>query len=72
MFHPAYPSVGPIGRIKLVRARFAYDASAPDEISFLFGDVFEVTSKDQGNGWWLGVHSGKAGLFPSSYVEAIN
>ena len=51
-------------------ALYAYDASTPDELSFVAGDRIEVTSTDQT--WWIGRRGDAVGCFPSNYVELIS
>jgi hypothetical protein len=56
-----------------VRTKHAYDANQSDELSFKGGDVIDVYSKGDGDGWWQGSIVGKddVGLFPSNYVRKI-
>jgi hypothetical protein len=57
--------------IETVRALYAYEAAAADEISFKTDDVISVVGKD--GDWWRGSVAGsaKVGLFPSNYVEKL-
>ncbi|KAH8104793.1 hypothetical protein BXZ70DRAFT_1005298 [Cristinia sonorae] len=56
---------------------YEYQAQGPDELSLHEGERIELTSGPSGGenyseDWWEGVGStGKKGIFPSNYVEAI-
>eukprot|EP00794_Sanderia_malayensis_P009112 gene9112-10085_t len=54
----------------VVRYRAAFDFAAQDdeEVSFLRGDIVEVTQKYNEN-WWIGKVKGQSGMFPASYVK---
>ncbi|KAI0669220.1 hypothetical protein C8Q78DRAFT_1042286 [Trametes maxima] len=60
-----------------VRGIYAYKAQGPDEIDVEEGEVIRLTDGPTGgrnyaDGWWEGVDaSGKKGIFPSNYVEAV-
>lgn len=57
---------------KTVRAMYDYAAADSDEVSFKDGDVIvNVQSIDEG--WMYGTvqRSGKTGMLPANYVEAI-
>lgn len=58
-----------------MKVRVLYDFPAqPDssELNINQGDVLTVVSTNIGEGWWEGIDSqGNRGLFPASYVEAI-
>mmetsp|Transcript_4345 Transcript_4345/g.11032 ORF Transcript_4345/g.11032 Transcript_4345/m.11032 type:complete len:813 (+) Transcript_4345:97-2535(+) len=68
-------AVGPIVSLKRsfgapgthVVARFQYTAETADELSFGTGDVIEVTSPLDGNGWMEGKLGEAAGIFPGAY-----
>lgn len=49
-------------------ALYAYTAADSDELSFKEGDILYIVKEDP-SGWWNGICKGKAGLFPSNYVE---
>jgi hypothetical protein len=55
-----------------VRALFAYEARQFDELTFEADEIIKIISEEDAT-WWKGESesSGKAGLFPSSYVEPI-
>lgn len=54
---------------RLVRAKFAYDAKANDELDLEPGLIIEVTS-EVSEDWWIGeADNGDSGLFPSGYCE---
>ncbi|XP_044140812.1 rho guanine nucleotide exchange factor 7 isoform X2 [Bufo gargarizans] len=54
----------------VVRAKFNFQQTNEDELSFCKGDIIHVTRLEDG-GWWEGTHSGKTGWFPSNYVREI-
>ncbi|CAO2611430.1 Rho guanine nucleotide exchange factor 7 [Lemmus lemmus] len=54
----------------VVRAKFNFQQTNEDELSFTKGDVIHVTRVEEG-GWWEGTHSGRTGWFPSNYVREI-
>ncbi|CAF0956735.1 unnamed protein product, partial [Didymodactylos carnosus] len=57
-----------------VRARvlYAYNQSAPDELTLNVGDIINVLEKNlEDEGWWKGEINGKVGVFPDNYVEEI-
>ena len=57
---------------KTVRAMYDYAATDTDEVSFKDGDVIvNVQSIDEG--WMYGTvqRSGKTGMLPANYVEAV-
>uniref|UniRef100_A0A8C3I138 Rho guanine nucleotide exchange factor 7 n=1 Tax=Chrysemys picta bellii TaxID=8478 RepID=A0A8C3I138_CHRPI len=54
----------------VVRAKFSFQQTNEDELSFAKGDVIHVTRVEEG-GWWEGTHNGKTGWFPSNYVREI-
>ncbi|XP_052017918.1 rho guanine nucleotide exchange factor 7 isoform X3 [Apodemus sylvaticus] len=53
-----------------VRAKFNFQQTNEDELSFSKGDVIHVTRVEEG-GWWEGTHNGRTGWFPSNYVREI-
>lgn len=54
----------------LVKARFAFQQTNEDELSFSKGDIIVVTRQEDG-GWWEGSLNGKSGWFPSNYVREL-
>uniref|UniRef100_A0A8C5UYS4 Rho guanine nucleotide exchange factor 7 n=1 Tax=Microcebus murinus TaxID=30608 RepID=A0A8C5UYS4_MICMU len=54
----------------VVRAKFNFQQTNEDELSFSKGDVIHVTRVEEG-GWWEGTHGGRTGWFPSNYVREI-
>lgn len=54
----------------LVKARFAFQQTNEDELSFSKGDIIIVTRQEDG-GWWEGSLKGKSGWFPSNYVREL-
>ncbi|KAM9034940.1 rho guanine nucleotide exchange factor 7 isoform 8-T8 [Sarcophilus harrisii] len=54
----------------VVRAKFNFQQTNEDELSFAKGDIIHVTRVEEG-GWWEGTHNGKTGWFPSNYVREI-
>ncbi|KAF7709378.1 rho guanine nucleotide exchange factor 7a isoform X3 [Silurus meridionalis] len=54
----------------LVKARFNFQQTNEDELSFTKGDLITVTRTEEG-GWWEGNLNGKTGWFPSNYVREV-
>lgn len=54
----------------VVRAKFNFQQTNEDELSFSKGDVIHVTRVEEG-GWWEGTHGGRTGWFPSNYVREV-
>ncbi|KAM8722239.1 rho guanine nucleotide exchange factor 7b isoform 1-T1 [Acanthopagrus schlegelii] len=54
----------------LVKARFAFQQTNEDELSFSKGDIISVSRQEDG-GWWEGSLQGKSGWFPSNYVREL-
>ncbi|KAF4025829.1 hypothetical protein G4228_017919, partial [Cervus hanglu yarkandensis] len=54
----------------VVRAKFNFQQTNEDELSFTKGDVIHVTRVEEG-GWWEGTHNGRTGWFPSNYVREV-
>ncbi|KAG9348663.1 hypothetical protein JZ751_028980 [Albula glossodonta] len=50
----------------VVKARFNFQQTNEDELSFSKGDIIHVTRVEEG-GWWEGSLNGKTGWFPSNY-----
>uniref|UniRef100_A0AAY4DFG6 Rho guanine nucleotide exchange factor (GEF) 7b n=1 Tax=Denticeps clupeoides TaxID=299321 RepID=A0AAY4DFG6_9TELE len=58
------------GQQIVVKARFNFQQTNEDELSFSKGDIIHVTRQEEG-GWWEGSLSGKTGWFPSNYVREV-
>uniref|UniRef100_A0A3Q3WEV0 Osteoclast-stimulating factor 1 n=1 Tax=Mola mola TaxID=94237 RepID=A0A3Q3WEV0_MOLML len=54
----------------LVKARFTFNQTNEDELSFSKGDIISVSRQEEG-GWWEGSVNGKSGWFPSNYVREL-
>uniref|UniRef100_A0A8C1L4A2 Rho guanine nucleotide exchange factor (GEF) 7a n=1 Tax=Cyprinus carpio TaxID=7962 RepID=A0A8C1L4A2_CYPCA len=54
----------------VVKARFNFQQTNEDELSFSKGDIINVTRTEEG-GWWEGSLNGKTGWFPSNYVREV-
>lgn len=54
----------------LVKARFNFQQTNEDELTFTKGDIIGVTRQEDG-GWWEGTLNGKTGWFPSNYVREV-
>ncbi|XP_061081836.1 rho guanine nucleotide exchange factor 7-like isoform X2 [Conger conger] len=54
----------------VVKARFNFQQTNEDELSFNKGDIIHVTRTEDG-GWWEGSFNGKTGWFPSNYVREV-
>ncbi|TRY92631.1 hypothetical protein DNTS_007689, partial [Danionella cerebrum] len=54
----------------LVKARFNFQQTNEDELSFSKGDIIQVMRQEEG-GWWEGAFNGKTGWFPSNYVKEM-
>ncbi|KAM7375060.1 hypothetical protein PAMA_014240 [Pampus argenteus] len=74
LLQPQYRSLdmsegGGCGHV-LVKARFAFQQTNEDELSFSKGDIISVSRQEEG-GWWEGSFNGKTGWFPSNYVREL-
>ncbi|XP_041806074.1 rho guanine nucleotide exchange factor 7a isoform X1 [Chelmon rostratus] len=58
------------GQQLLVKARFNFQQTNEDELTFTKGDIIGVTRQEEG-GWWEGMLNGRTGWFPSNYVREI-
>uniref|UniRef100_A0A669DM86 Rho guanine nucleotide exchange factor (GEF) 7a n=1 Tax=Oreochromis niloticus TaxID=8128 RepID=A0A669DM86_ORENI len=58
------------GQQLLVKARFNFQQTNEDELTFAKGDFISVTRQEEG-GWWEGTLNGKTGWFPSNYVREV-
>ncbi|XP_035751405.1 SH3 domain-containing protein 21 [Egretta garzetta] len=56
---------------QLCRALFDYAPELPDELPLRQGDVIQVLSKTEAEGWWDGQCRHRRGLFPSNFVELL-
>eukprot|EP00038_Savillea_parva_P008182 m.175263 g.175263 ORF g.175263 m.175263 type:complete len:761 (+) comp13962_c0_seq1:1772-4054(+) len=54
-----------------VVARYEYTPENEDELAFEVGDVIEVTSPIDGNGWMGGKLGDRHGIFPAAYCTAF-
>ncbi|XP_061735306.1 rho guanine nucleotide exchange factor 7-like isoform X3 [Nerophis ophidion] len=54
----------------LVKARFNFQQTNEDELTFNKGDIIGVTRQEDG-GWWEGTLNGRTGWFPSNYVREL-
>lgn len=54
-----------------VRAKYDYEASEDDELSFHVGDIITQLSGEDGQGWCKGRLNGVEGLFPAKWVETV-
>ncbi|XP_046726729.1 vinexin isoform X2 [Silurus meridionalis] len=57
-------------KMKAARAKFDFQAQSPKELTLQKGDVVYIHRQVDGN-WYEGEHHGRAGIFPTSYVEII-
>lgn len=55
---------------KRAKVTFAYTAQQDDELALEVGNVIEILKQEDPN-WWEGSLNGKAGMFPSNFVEII-
>uniref|UniRef100_UPI003AAD6A30 rho guanine nucleotide exchange factor 7a isoform X1 n=1 Tax=Centroberyx gerrardi TaxID=166262 RepID=UPI003AAD6A30 len=58
------------GQQLLVKARFNFQQTNEDELTFNKGEIIGVTRQEEG-GWWEGMLNGKTGWFPSNYVREV-
>uniref|UniRef100_A0A8C5B933 Rho guanine nucleotide exchange factor 7 n=1 Tax=Gadus morhua TaxID=8049 RepID=A0A8C5B933_GADMO len=58
------------GQQVLVKARFNFEQTNEDELTFNKGDIIGVTRQEDG-GWWEGMLNGRTGWFPSNYVREL-
>ncbi|XP_063050944.1 vinexin isoform X2 [Engraulis encrasicolus] len=57
-------------KMKAARAKFNFQAQSPKELPLQKGDVVYIHRQVDAN-WYEGEHHGRAGIFPTSYVEII-
>jgi hypothetical protein len=55
-----------------VVALYTYTATDGDELSFNRGEEFLCVTRAVDDGWFIGVHQSKQGVFPANYVKALN
>lgn len=58
------------GQRVLVKAKFTFQQTNEDELSFNKGDMISVSRQEDG-GWWEGTFNGNKGWFPSNYVKEV-
>ncbi|XP_029306257.1 rho guanine nucleotide exchange factor 7-like isoform X2 [Cottoperca gobio] len=54
----------------LFKARYPFEQTNEDELSFSKGDIVSVSRQEDG-GWWEGSCNGNSGWFPSNYVREL-
>ncbi|XP_029017423.1 vinexin isoform X2 [Betta splendens] len=57
-------------RRKAARAKFSFQAQSPKELTLQKGDIVYIHRQVDAN-WFEGEHHGRAGIFPTSYVEIL-
>uniref|UniRef100_A0A665VYC0 Sorbin and SH3 domain containing 3 n=1 Tax=Echeneis naucrates TaxID=173247 RepID=A0A665VYC0_ECHNA len=57
-------------QMKAARAKFNFQAQSPKELSLQKGDIVYI-HRQVDNNWFEGEHHGRAGIFPTSYVEIL-
>ncbi|XP_040052031.2 vinexin isoform X2 [Gasterosteus aculeatus] len=57
-------------RMKAARAKFNFQAQSPKELTLQKGDIVYIHRQVDAN-WFEGEHHGRAGIFPTSYVEIL-
>ncbi|XP_070820348.1 vinexin isoform X2 [Chaetodon trifascialis] len=57
-------------KMKAARAKFNFQAQSPKELMLQKGDIVYIHRQVDAN-WFEGEHHGRAGIFPSSYVEIL-
>lgn len=66
------PAVKPMGKVRVYRALYDYEAQDSDEVGFTEGDlIIEINSID--SGWMTGrvERTGLTGMLPANYVELV-
>ena len=64
------PKKPALPRLPKAKALYDYRPQDLDELELKEGDMIEILKEHEG-GWWHGRSKGKAGLFPSNYVEKV-
>ncbi|KAA8592371.1 hypothetical protein FQN60_017826 [Etheostoma spectabile] len=57
-------------KMKAARAKFNFQAQTPKELTLQKGDIVYIHRQVDAN-WFEGEHHGRAGIFPTSYVEIL-
>lgn len=57
-------------KMKAARAKFDFQAQSPKELPLQKGDIVYIHRKVDAN-WFEGEHHGRAGIFPTTYVEVL-
>ncbi|XP_054466342.1 vinexin isoform X2 [Anoplopoma fimbria] len=57
-------------KMKAARAKFNFQAQSPKELMLQKGDIVYIHRQVDAN-WFEGEHHGRAGIFPTSYVEML-
>ncbi|XP_076587898.1 vinexin isoform X4 [Chaetodon auriga] len=57
-------------KMKAARAKFNFQAQSPKELMLQKGDIVYIHRQVDAN-WYEGEHHGRAGIFPTSYVEIL-
>ncbi|XP_061584856.1 vinexin isoform X3 [Cololabis saira] len=57
-------------KMKAARAKFNFAAQSPKELPLQKGDIVYIHRQVDAN-WFEGEHHGRAGIFPTSYVEVL-
>ncbi|KAJ0019452.1 hypothetical protein NQD34_007021 [Periophthalmus magnuspinnatus] len=55
-------------KMKAARAKFSFQAQSPKELTLQKGDIVYIHRQIDAN-WFEGEHHGRAGIFPTTYVE---
>ncbi|XP_034727145.1 vinexin isoform X4 [Etheostoma cragini] len=64
------PSPANEKKMKAARAKFNFQAQTPKELTLQKGDIVYIHRQVDAN-WFEGEHHGRAGIFPTSYVEIL-
>ncbi|XP_067377458.1 vinexin isoform X2 [Channa argus] len=57
-------------KMKAARVKFNFQAQSPKELTLQKGDIVYIHRQVDAN-WFEGEHHGRAGIFPTSYVEIL-
>ncbi|XP_049619458.1 vinexin isoform X6 [Syngnathus scovelli] len=57
-------------KMKAARAKFDFQAQSPKELTLQRGDIVYIHRQVDAN-WFEGEHHGRAGIFPTTYVEIL-
>ncbi|XP_041644509.1 vinexin isoform X3 [Cheilinus undulatus] len=58
-------------KMKAARAKFNFQAQSPKELMLQKGDIVYIHRQIDAN-WFEGEHHGRAGIFPTTYVEILS